>query len=613
MEENEKGFARKPLLARTPPSRSFSNPDLRMLGGIAKRKRANDPESERFVHRKLFDSNCEVSNLSEDTVLKLDKALENVVKLLDPEPSTELKKAIQELRRVVSLFNFSKGERKPEETYPSAGDLAVKKDMVSAETQLSAGELDKEKTLISIGTQLSEGELERFFAADILRNKILAANLQETFKIIEDNWPRSMFERTKVIKRGLDECEGSRAFIAETTSEADWQVLKGLANQFPSIAVLMNNKPQNCSVATIDCSDGISFDDEQPQMKSRKLFVAFVSRANKEEEMTAVLKSLRKKSETCRLSSITLSADSLLDPYRLRKLCECCFIDSKVEIEICAPKKGDKSSETLPSDKQKVSHDTIFIKKTEPNQSYAQVVNGLKGSLNTELLGVTIDRVSETKDGGVKMVIKEMKKGAKESLIAEIKKTSNAEVQSKRKDTPILFCDLDETTTRDEISRAIFDNFGITKESVTIRDIKRSFSGKYTAYATLPPTAALKVLSRTSVKIGWVRSRIREQLIPICCNRCLQFGHKARDCKSPKPNEPSMCKRCAQTGHLAKACENEKRCYVCEEDGHRADSMACPNFREVVRKMHASNRRTSTETVESKLHGEDLESAHNHV
>ncbi|KAK9694644.1 Zinc knuckle [Popillia japonica] len=105
------------------------------------------------------------------------------------------------------------------------------------------------------------------------------------------------------------------------------------------------------------------------------------------------------------------------------------------------------------------------------------------------------------------------------------------------------------------------------------------------------------------VKIGWVGCRIRERVeVTRCfklgcrirervevtrCFKCLEFGHRRKDCKGQDRSD--LCLNCNQTGHTAKDCASENFCPVCQKTGHRADSTKCLKFRELLRAQISAN------------------------
>ncbi|KAL1487650.1 hypothetical protein ABEB36_015694 [Hypothenemus hampei] len=47
-------------------------------------------------------------------------------------------------------------------------------------------------------------------------------------------------------------------------------------------------------------------------------------------------------------------------------------------------------------------------------------------------------------------------------------------------------------------------------------------------------------------------------------------------------NVKGKCLRCLETGHSAKTCKNQPTCYECEKAGHRAGSMMCTIYKNLV-------------------------------
>ena len=91
------------------------------------------------------------------------------------------------------------------------------------------------------------------------------------------------------------------------------------------------------------------------------------------------------------------------------------------------------------------------------------------------------------------------------------------------------------------------------------------------------------LLKQPRIKIGWFRHRIQELIVPELCRKCKKYGHNRKECKG-ELKKLGGCLRCGNREHKAKGCTNQPKYYVCKVDGHRADSMACPKYKEAVGK-----------------------------
>ena len=249
-------------------------------------------------------------------------------------------------------------------------------------------------------------------------------------------------------------------------------------------------------------------------------------------------------------------------------------------------------------------------------KSYAETVRAMKAAIDPDEIGVTVQKTEKTREGNVRIVVKERKPGAKATLADRIvEKIESAEVKMQTKETVLIIRDLDDSITKDEIKEAIL---GITPlgTNAKIGDIREGSAGTFSATVSLLPEGATEILKKGRIKIGWIRCRISEKLTPMCCYKCQAFGHYSSSCK--EPSSAKKCLKCGKEDHIAKTCQNQPHCYICKLDGHRADSMACPEYRKAVvnmQKEKAQNRivrskKTSKgdeKGANNKRNGENLE------
>ena len=71
-------------------------------------------------------------------------------------------------------------------------------------------------------------------------------------------------------------------------------------------------------------------------------------------------------------------------------------------------------------------------------------------------------------------------------------------------------------------------------------------------------SAALResLLQKCRVFIGWQAVEVTENIMITCCNKCQQYGHPEKFCKSKEV----VCGRCGNTGHKIEACKSGSTC-----------------------------------------------------
>ncbi|XP_043066518.1 uncharacterized protein [Drosophila bipectinata] len=120
--------------------------------------------------------------------------------------------------------------------------------------------------------------------------------------------------------------------------------------------------------------------------------------------------------------------------------------------------------------------------------------------------------------------------------------------------------DLDEITTKEEVSEAIgklVESPGVPVSDILLR---KTFGQTQTAIIRLPATCARKATKIVWLKVGWMRGRLRKGP---------EFGHIAKQCQRAI-DRLRMCKRCGKDGHMAKDCAEEPKCALCSNAGKEA-------------------------------------------
>ena len=93
------------------------------------------------------------------------------------------------------------------------------------------------------------------------------------------------------------------------------------------------------------------------------------------------------------------------------------------------------------------------------------------------------------------------------------------------------------------------------------------------------------LLSREFRLFGLLQVRttaIGEQASPPHCSRCMQWGHRARNCHA---NAIARCYRCGEAGHVAASCSDQAplapKCFNCG-GAHKTRYRGCPTHKEAV-------------------------------
>ena len=236
--------------------------------------------------------------------------------------------------------------------------------------------------------------------------------------------------------------------------------------------------------------------------------------------------------------------------------------------------------------------DAIVVEKVG-EASYADILKQVKGDPTLKEMGEKVVRIKRTQKGQMMFELRreEDQKGAAYQSLVEGALRGVATVKVLTQEVNIVCKDLDEVTTKEELLRALKEQFDLSNiREDAIRSLRAAYGSTQTAIISLPLDAARRALSVGRVKIGWTMCRLREYVRPKSCFRCLGFGHLAKDCKGV--DRSKMCRRCGGEGHIAKTCTIQPRCLLCDKTGdqsqqHITGSSSCPKYRNAMKKIRS--------------------------
>lgn len=274
-----------------------------------------------------------------------------------------------------------------------------------------------------------------------------------------------------------------------------------------------------------------------------------------------------------------------------RKVLEYCAMSttSTIEPELSVKGRSDRHRKRTKEDTR--ASTSTFMIKDGGGKSYAEAMAVLKNKVKLDDTQIEVCNIRETKDGQICVKIIEKTLGGKEAFAKTIREETKMDVQAygpRWNTQDILVKDLDGTIEVTEIRESILRQLGKEKlEELRISKPRTSKRGGWMAVVSLPKDEARKIIAAKYLRIGWVsRCRVKEYITPTMCFNCQKIGHISRECQLKKTGESvQLCHKCGQTGHNVKACTAKATCHVCNEEGHRATSMACPAYRAAVEEV----------------------------
>ncbi|KAL5239004.1 hypothetical protein ACI65C_006414 [Semiaphis heraclei] len=224
----------------------------------------------------------------------------------------------------------------------------------------------------------------------------------------------------------------------------------------------------------------------------------------------------------------------------------------------------------------RVRPDAVIVK--ADNMSYADMLKKIKTSGEMKEVGETINGITKTKDGHLRIVLSRETKEI-ENLKTAIKNTIGNEASCTRlSDTAeIEIRDADEEATNEEILEAI-EAYTKNKGSAKIINQWKTNRGTQIITASVP-TSAINTMLNTRMRIGFVNCRVKRKLEVKKCFRCQGYGHTRVDCTNEERSD--HCWKCGVVGHKSKECQGQNRCMLCKEeatDDHILGSYRCHTY-----------------------------------
>lgn len=544
-------FRRKPLLARSPPQRKMSVPDINLTGSpCSKRRRAELEDGGESTPQTVVASGRAMSRLENLTLMML------------------------QMKDDISNDKLTKG------------DLMVNMDHIMDEVAAlhSGGDrpLTRPLTMTAETQTCTAREIKNAMDIQAILQEVTAGMGNDQIrKVAEKWWPKGAYRCTKTTS-DTKNWESTRIMIIDPTDEMSKSLLSEVTAHFPSLDRIVKRNPESGQIAVAESRDTVTLDGEDTELNEggvRKIILGFLKKDEKVEEN--VLQMLRKTQEKLELNSqeLIISAANLMDGNKIRKYVECLFVHCETNISVLTSRQRINRSSVA----KRQRNDTILVK-SQTGETFAEVASKLKDAIKPDELGVKVKSLTSTADGNVRIIVNEKKKGGRQSLLTEIMKKTNTNASIKNAEKSLLISDLDESVTPVELRNALETAAGCS--SISPGEIKKGNNGLNIVYVRMPAASADKLVCQSHIKIGWTYAKIKELVVPEFCRYCQKFGHK----KCQAEQQEACCRRCGEKGHIAKGCTSPLACYVCGCSGHRADSMKCPEYRAAVKAIEKSKK-----------------------
>ncbi|KAH8252205.1 hypothetical protein KR032_009293, partial [Drosophila birchii] len=178
----------------------------------------------------------------------------------------------------------------------------------------------------------------------------------------------------------------------------------------------------------------------------------------------------------------------------------------------------------------------LRIVKTEPS------LQGLKGN---------VQGLRRTANGGLLLRMQKPLDPATQQLQAALKTaiSGKAEVSVMQETVQVEIRDLDDMTSGEEVTMAIFAGEDCDIPSNAAPMIRKAFGGTQVATVNLRPEQARRLLNKGKIRIGWVVCRIRQKTEPRSCGQLA--GHLSQRVARPGYTRATLHKMTVYSCYLA--------------------------------------------------------------
>lgn len=575
------GPGRSPLRPRSNSAHDIFSFARKDSPGSNKRKKMDEPDVEKedkdiSTMKRLIEN---ITKKVTELALKIEKNTKVEIKSISKDLSIYMAKLNQATDNAV-LYKLLRNKEAIDKQAPENASHCKS---VEAPRNMQTDPSNKVQQVRDASTQtISPRRLDDEATALAIREKIANNPDLDTLKeLVDAEWPHQAFTKTTLKDKSVPTSENGSAkvFLLLPEDPLKDRQLQNHCNVIPGIKqVLMTKPPRHGQTVAIQSKSMVTVEGEETMVDEKGLYILSGCNANADtNDQLNIARKIKELTMAGGHSRLDLSLAEDNGDVKMRKILECVFVNTTAEITIFTGrgKKGKKRG-ILGNQEGKERNDrkTLIVKGTIEGKSYAQILRELKDNIDPEKIGVSVQRITKTTKGDMKLTIKEHIKGGNQNFIQQLKERT-PEVQALSRHTAVVVKDLDETISGEEVVKAISQIVNL-QDGIKVSPVR---VGKYscTVVVSLPTQQAKALLKKARIKIGWLRCRVEEKLTPPRCLRCQVFGHLAKHC----PGEPATlkCFRCGEENHKAQDCKKQEHCYACNMDGHRINSLKCPKYR----------------------------------
>lgn len=417
------------------------------------------------------------------------------------------------------------------------------------------------------------------------RREIIDAcgDMRKIEQVIEKKWPAGAFTNTKISAKDFskDEAVISSIIVYVDDFQNDPNYIQ-LAQRSPGLKQVTGKNLQDLGSIQIEKEESTVIPGIASLSKLKIIQIiqpALISEAGnlKIADVMNWADVLKNKAAQAKRNVVVVSIPDDADHEKTRKIMEASLINSELTV-IFKPNRKERQPTVR-------RNETIIVSGND-NKSFADMLKDVKANIDPKTLGVEIKRVGATAAGDLRLIFQERAKGGCKNLVSGIKERAATvkKVQLFENIKGIVLMDIEEDIEAEEVKMELHKQLGVKVDDIKMNEFRLSKRGSKMVTVFLPTEFAEKAIQKRKIKIGWTMCTAKERIDPKLCETCQCYGHPKADCKE-KRQQLRRCLKCGIFGHASRDCEGKESCFSCNIEGHRANSMTCPIYRDLVHKM----------------------------
>lgn len=449
---------------------------------------------------------------------------------------------------------------------------------------------------VAVQAETSDIEHEKLRAEEKMRTDIREALGSEggfdgLGSILDKKWPEDMYTRTREASTSHGELnlEGDLALVLDPARATEDKAMENIMKMHPDLRAVV----EKCDGQLDYMVKTIATRTRNLETTERTIAIYILplkidaDGINDMEEAYDMVRRLRMSMDIHPTAKINMVLGENLNSDYIRKICECIFYGTDINITLVTNKEKPKST-TKPRGRPTTGKVVVKCGST----TYADLLRSVKEKVDPKRVGVNVRAIKKTARGDLMLEVDGDAQKA-DILRRAITRNIDNEVRIANRLVTIHVLDIDATTTKDQVEEAIKNMPTCSNlQDVVVKSMRPSRDGNQIATVQVSRNNANILLMAKRIKIGWVNCRVRERVAVTRCYKCLDFGHTLKECKGP--DRSNLCINCHQPGHKARECDGPHFCPSCNTNEHRPDSTNCPKFRELIKAQRKIARKANT-------------------